>query len=108
VRLHFAELEDVKPGERVFDVALQQKVVLKGLDVVTAAGGPHKALIREFPHVMAGDTLTLEFISAAKPVTPRNGPILSGLEFFEEGFTPGTTVAKTELGLQRRNGRHRF
>ncbi len=94
VRLHFAELEDVKPGERVFDVALQQKVVLKGLDVVTAAGGPRKALIREFPHVMAGDTLTLEFTSAAKPVTPRNGPILSGLEFFEEGFTPGVPAQK--------------
>jgi len=86
VRLHFAEIEDAKPGERVFDVKLQEQVVLKGFDVVTAAGGPRKALVREFPHVMAGETLAVEFTTHAKTVTPRTAPILSGLEFFDEDF----------------------
>jgi outer membrane protein assembly factor BamB len=88
VRLHFAELDDVKPGERVFDVKLQDKVVLKALDVVSAAGGPRKALVREFPHVLAGDTLKLEFTPTTGALSARSSPILSGLEFFEEGFTP--------------------
>ncbi len=89
VRLHFAEVEDAKPGERVFDVKLQDQVVIKDLDVVKAAGGPRKALVREFPHVMAGDTLTLEFISHTTPVKAGAAPILSGLEFFDEEFRAG-------------------
>jgi len=95
VRLHFAELEDVKPGERVFDVKLQDQVVAKGLDVVTAAGGPRKAFVREFPHVIAGETLKVEFTPSAKTITPRTAPILSGLEFFEEGFVQ-PVVRKTK------------
>ncbi len=39
VRLHFAELEDVAPGERVFDVLVQGKTVVENLDVVKEAGG---------------------------------------------------------------------
>jgi hypothetical protein len=88
VRLHFAELDDVKPGERVFDVKLQNRVVLKALDVVSAAGGARKALLREFQHVLAGETLKLEFTPASGAVTARGSPMLSALEFFEEGFTP--------------------
>jgi outer membrane protein assembly factor BamB len=94
VRLHFAELDDVKPGERMFDVTLQGQVVEKSLDVVTAAGGPRKALVREFPHVLAGETLTVEFTSAAGNATRRTTPILSGLEFTEEGFTPPVIAQK--------------
>ena len=37
VRLHFAEPDDVKPGERVFDVKLQGNVVLRDFDVVREA-----------------------------------------------------------------------
>ncbi|NOX53165.1 MAG: hypothetical protein GXP27_01745 [Planctomycetes bacterium] len=34
VRLHFAEIEDVVPGQRIFDVAIQGKTVAKQLDVI--------------------------------------------------------------------------
>ena len=39
VRLFFAELEGLKPGERVFDVAIQGKPVLKRFDIAGEAGG---------------------------------------------------------------------
>lgn len=94
VRLHFAELEDVKPGQRVFDVKLQDQVVLKDFDIVKEAGGIQTALVKEFKHIPASDQLTLEFIQPpknpkARPPPPETWPILSGLEVYDEdGTTP--------------------
>ncbi len=85
VRLHFAELDEVKPGERVFDVMLQGKTVLKGLDVVKEAGGVRTALVKEVNGVSATDALTMEFVPMSKVVSPATAPILSGLEVVEEG-----------------------
>jgi hypothetical protein len=79
VRLHFAELEDVKPGERLFDVNLQGKTVVRSLDIINEAGGPRTALVKEIRGVQAKDMLTLE-------LAPRSerSPILSGVELCEE------------------------
>ena len=78
VRLHFAEPDELAVGDRVFDVALQGKSVLKDFDVVAAAGGWRKSVVREFPAIEAVETLTLDF-------TPSKGqPILSAWEVFEE------------------------
>ena len=78
VRLHFAEPDELAVGDRVFDVALQGKSALKDFDVVAAAGGWRKSVVREFPEVEATDTLTLEFKSS------KGEPILSAWEVFEE------------------------
>jgi hypothetical protein len=78
VRLHFAELEDVQPDQRVFDVRLQGKTVIENLDVVKEARGPCSALVRELPGIQAGDTLTLELVPRSQ-----RPPILSGFELFE-------------------------
>jgi len=84
VRLHFAEPDDVKPGERVFDVKLQGKVVLKDFDVVKEAGGCRRALMKEFKGIEAGNTMTLEMAPRAKDVTTRTAPILSAFEMLAE------------------------
>ena len=86
VRLHFAELDDLAPGQRVFSVKLQGQIVLKDFDVVRDAGGRRKALVREFKHVAAGELLTLEFIPRGSETTTVTVPILSALELFEEGL----------------------
>ncbi|MCX5660442.1 MAG: malectin domain-containing carbohydrate-binding protein, partial [Planctomycetota bacterium] len=93
VRLHFAELDDVKPGQRVFDVKIQGQTVLRNFDVLKEAGGREKAVVKEFSHIQAGDTMAVEFVPVvtiapvgtmpAEP-TPMSGPILSGLEVEEE------------------------
>ena len=82
VKLHFAELDDVKAGDRVFDVRLQGKTVLADLDIVKEAGGARRAVVREFKGVAASQELVLEF----SPSTPRSPPLLSALELHEEGF----------------------
>jgi len=84
VRLHFAELGDVSPGRRVFDVKLQDKVVLKDFDIVGAAGGVRRAVVKEFAHVSAGDILTLEFAPRAGVLASDTVPVLSGIELFVE------------------------
>lgn len=47
VTLHFCELETT-PGPRAFDVKLQGQAVLEGFDIAAAAGGPRRAVSRDF------------------------------------------------------------
>ena len=79
VVLHLAELDDVKPGDRVFDVKLQGKVVATELDVAHEAGGRLTALTKEFHGIRAAGTMTLEVVKRGD--LP---PILNGLEVLAE------------------------
>jgi outer membrane protein assembly factor BamB len=74
VRLHFAEPDDVEPGERVFGVSLQGKEVLRDFDVVREAGGPRRTLIKEFSPVLAKKELKIALKSG------RGAPVLSGIQ----------------------------
>ena len=80
VRLHFAELEDVERGQRVFDVKLQGKTVLEDFDVVRAARGRNRAIVKQFDGITASRALTLELISKAAELTPSTAPILNAIE----------------------------
>ena len=85
VRLHFAELDErVGPGDRVFDVSLQRETVLEDLDVVEAAGGHRRALMREFRGVPAERMLEVTLIPQTDELTETSAPILAGLEILEE------------------------
>jgi hypothetical protein len=83
VKLHFAELDDVAPGERVVDVALQGKVVLKDFDVAKEAGGAMRAISRRF-EVTADRQLELRFVAKGTAMNERSAPILNGLELERE------------------------
>jgi len=87
VRLHFAEPEDVSPGERVFDVKLQDETVLGDLDIVKEAGGRNRALVKEFAGVLASGELVLELVPKSPETTEKTAPIVSGLEVVEESPT---------------------
>ncbi len=80
LRLHFAEIEDAKPGQRVFDVKLQGKTVLTDFDIVKAAGGPNRAVIKRFDDVVAAGAVTLELVPKTQQVTASTAPIISGIE----------------------------
>ena len=77
--LHFAEPDDLQPGQRVFDVKLQGQTVLESLDIIAQAGARDTALVTEVGGILARDTLTLELV-------PRTGvpPVISALELHEE------------------------
>jgi hypothetical protein len=81
VRLHFAEPDAIKAGERVFDVLLQKQEVLKGFDIMKESGGQNRAVLREFKGVSAGDTLTVAFRQAPGMTAPA---LLCGVEIVAE------------------------
>lgn len=83
VRLYFAALETDKPGQRVFDVQLQGKTVLKGFDPVMACGGVNKAHVAEFERVPVSGSLVLDLVSNA--TEPDQMPVLSGIEVVRTG-----------------------
>jgi len=78
VRLYFAELSDLEPGRRVFDVAVQGQTVLRGFDPAREAGGPGKTVMREISNVRAVADLKVE-------LTPLRGQtLLCGIEVIAE------------------------
>ena len=79
VTLHFAELDDVAAGERIFDIQLQGKTVLKGFDPVAAAGGLNRAVVQVFEGIRADRALDIRFITVDHSgiILP---PILSAVE----------------------------
>jgi hypothetical protein len=82
IRLHFAEPEEIGPGERVFDVLLQGEPILKSFDVVQAAGAPRRALVKEFAGVRVADELTIG-LRRSKETSGRK-PILCAIEAVRE------------------------
>jgi outer membrane protein assembly factor BamB len=81
VRLTFVEPEHLGPGERVFDVALQQQTVLRGLDIVRESGGAWHGVVKEFKGVTVAKDLT---VALTPTEGSGRGPVLCGIEAVEE------------------------
>ncbi|HUX94720.1 MAG TPA: PQQ-binding-like beta-propeller repeat protein [Bacteroidales bacterium] len=78
INLYFSELENMKAGERIFDVTVQDSKVLDDFDIVAQAGRKDKEIIKTFSGIRAGKTLKIEMI-------PEKGnTIISGIEMIEE------------------------
>jgi hypothetical protein len=63
VRLVFAEIAGLGKGGRVFDVALQDRIVLEAFDIAREAGGPFRTVVREFTGVLVRDKLKIALSS---------------------------------------------
>src|SRR3954447_6999272 len=64
VTLKFAENYFDAPGQRIFDVNAEGKLVVDNLDVWSAAGGKNKALDVVVPVSVQDGTLNLQFLSS--------------------------------------------
>ena len=84
VRLHFAEPDDVRAGQRVFDVALQGEVVAPDVDIFKEAGGRNRALVKEFRDVLAERELLIELRAKTGTDARETVPILSGVEVLKQ------------------------
>ena len=80
VRLAFAELLHQRAGKRVFDIKLQDKVVLKDFDIVKEAGARNKAVVKEFEGVEVAESLKIEFVPNVADAAPEQAPTLNGIE----------------------------
>ena len=81
VRLHFAEPDELPPGQRVFDVALQGRPVLERFDIARVAGGQRTGVVREFTGIVIEKDLKITF---TRTPGAKAGPVLSGVELIAE------------------------
>jgi len=79
VQLAFAAPAGDKPGSRVFDVALQGKVVRKRVDIVREAGGADTALVLSFEGVETKDAVVIDLVSDRLRPGPDTWPVLCGV-----------------------------
>jgi outer membrane protein assembly factor BamB len=84
VRLHFSEPDDVRPGQRVFDVKLQGESLLVDFDIIKEAGKRYAALIKEFRNVEAHGVMELEMIPKFPNAGAAGVPVICGIEVVAE------------------------
>lgn len=77
IRLYFCEPEMARPGERVFDVQVQNVTLLKCFDIVKESGGIFRPIVKAFDNIEIKGTLDIELIAATSV------PVISGIEVVE-------------------------
>jgi len=82
VRLHFVEPDDLGPGERVFDVAIQGQPALAGFDIVKEAGAKLRPVVKEFQSIKVKQDLTITFARSQSGTV--HGPVICGVEIVAE------------------------
>ena len=78
VRLGFAAPPGDKPRQRVFDVRLNGKTVLRDFDIAAAAGGANRAMWKDFD-IELDDVLILDLIARSEKLTSADVPLINGL-----------------------------
>ena len=83
VRLHFAELFSgaQASGVRVFDVKMEDEIVLSSLDIFDEAGDGYTALVKQISTTVNDEALTIELMR--KPGL--ENPLLCGVEIHDSG-----------------------
>ncbi len=85
LRLHFCEVYHQSPGKRRFDVYAGASPLLKDFDIAAEAGGPYKAIVKEFDVVAGSDgRVALRF---AKGLA--DNPKISAIEVCESAGAKG-------------------
>ncbi len=85
VRLHFAETNNYRPGDRVFSISINGQTVLPAFDILAAAGAINRAVIREFAAKADGNgflTIRFQHVSGGDP----NAKV-DGIEIIRRGVS---------------------
>ncbi len=88
VRLHFAEIFDDGPGQRMENIYLNRRLVLTNLDIYAAAGGMNRALVEEFPGVTPDQRGNITIRVAAAPDSPDQNAKISAIEILKSDAPP--------------------
>jgi len=101
VRLGFCTNAGAQIGERVFDVKLQDKIVLKDFDIVQAAGAPETVIFKEFNGITVENDLKLSLISKndnsnGGSAAFRQAPLLNCIEIIREDSTDQPTTSEEQ------------
>lgn len=83
LRLHFAEVEPLDKGQRVFHVALQGKAIIRNFDILAQAGARNRGFVKEFRGIEIADELHLTLQPAS---SNSSEPVICGLEVIADGW----------------------
>ncbi len=81
VQLLFADFRDTRPGQRQFDVSINGQSVLVNFDIIAQAGGPNKALVKQFD-ISANSHGQISIIFSPGAV---GSPMVNGIEITTSG-----------------------
>ena len=84
VRLGFNALPEDKAGQRVFDIKLQDKVVLEGFDILETAGKANRAVVKEFKGVTVKSALILELLPKSANPQMNQAPVINFIEVIKQ------------------------
>ncbi|XP_065621398.1 probable leucine-rich repeat receptor-like serine/threonine-protein kinase At3g14840 isoform X1 [Quercus suber] len=109
LKLHFAEIvvRDNRSfgslGRRIFDIYVQEKLVLKDFDIENAAPGVDKAVVREYKANVTNKVLMIRFFWAGKgtTATPKRGtygPLISAISVEADFSLPDDGKMKIVVG----------
>ena len=84
VRLHFAEVFDSNPGQRIENVQINNQLALPNLDILTAAGGRNKALVKDFPGIAPDENGDISICVSSTEASPDQNAKISGIEILPE------------------------
>jgi outer membrane protein assembly factor BamB len=80
VKLGFCDPVNDKPGQRVFDVKLQGKTVLKDFDIAGEAGKKCAAIQKAFEGIEVADNLIVEMVPKSENLGNDAAPLLNSIE----------------------------
>ena len=80
VSLHFIEPDTMVPGQRVFDVAINQKTTLKDFDVAAEAEASNVGIVKVFTGINVAEYVTITLT----PADPNVETVLCGIEIVAE------------------------
>ncbi len=84
VRMGFSAMQGDQAGQRVFDVKLQDKLVLEGFDIMATAGAANTAVVKEFKGVNAQSALVVELLAKQADPQPNQAPVINFIEIIKE------------------------
>ncbi|HUT45236.1 MAG TPA: PQQ-binding-like beta-propeller repeat protein [Sedimentisphaerales bacterium] len=92
VRLGFNALPEDREGRRVFDIKLQDKVVLESFDILATAGKANRAVVKEFKGIEAGSAMVLELLARSANPNIDQAPIINFIEVIREDVQSSQTA----------------
>ena len=101
VRLGFMAPPGDRVGERVFDVKLQGKVVMRNFDILKVARRPNRAVIRDFDGISVQDKLTIEFVPKALNPTMTQVPMVNFVQVIREDIDEASDTSKVVKSIKK-------
>jgi len=84
VRLGFSARRTDKKGKRIFDVLLQGEEVLEDFEILSEAGSPDVALVKEFKNIPVLNTLKLELRSNQSTPSESEAALINFIEIIRQ------------------------